>query len=73
MMEVWSEWRDSNSRPLPPEGEEAVTLRSECLVLLGLRSLGIAADHLKRCGIVAKSVSTRLAWTPPWMPSMPTE
>ncbi|MCI5098314.1 MAG: hypothetical protein MRY77_18530, partial [Rhodobacteraceae bacterium] len=53
---IWSEWRDSNSRPLPPEGEEAVDLSSNSLVSLSLRSVEIATDRLKRCGIVAVSL-----------------
>jgi len=41
-------------RPLSPEGEKAVSLSIGTLVLLGLQSVEIASDHLKRCGIVAE-------------------
>ena len=38
---------------LPPEAVMAVELSSKTLALLDLRSLEIATDHLKGCGIVA--------------------
>jgi len=61
----WSEWRGSNSRPLPPEGDKVVGMRSESLVLLGSGSFEIATDLLKRCGIVAEFYDSMQVQPPP--------